>query len=86
MTDEEVLKLFKKAFGENLKKIRKEKLASLGKVDANTKYNKSNYHKYEQGFGNPTLETILSIAGALNVEPRELLDFKFEYKFDEKNR
>jgi transcriptional regulator with XRE-family HTH domain len=86
MRDQEILKSFKKAFGENLKRIRESRIESLGKVDSNTKYDKSNYHKYERGVGNPTLETILSIAHALNVEPRELLDFKFDLKLEDKNR
>jgi len=76
MTDKE-LKDYKKAFGENLKRIRAEKYSSLSKLDADTKFDSSNYHKYEKGDGNPTLETILEIAASLKVHPRELLDFKF---------
>ncbi len=85
MKDADILRSFKKAFGENLKAIRETKLKSLGQVDSNTKYNKSNFHKYEKGIGNPTLETIFSIANALDVEPKLLLDFNFDFKLDDKN-
>ena len=79
MTEKEVLKAYRKAFGENLKRIRKEKISTLSGVDANTKFDASNYHKYELGNGNPTLETILIIANGLGVSPKDLLDFEFDY-------
>lgn len=79
MTDRE-LKDYKKAFGENLKRIRAEKYSSLSKLDADSKFDSSNYHKYEKGDGNPTLKTILEIAASLRIHPKELLDFEFTMK------
>ncbi len=80
MTEEEALKAYRKAFGENLQNIRKGKISTLSGVDTNTKFNSSNYHKYELGNGNPTLETILLIATGLGVHPKELLDFDFDFR------
>lgn len=80
MTDKEVLSAYKKAFGENLKKVRERKIDTLRKVDTNTKFDSSNYHKYEIGKGNPTLETLLTIAVGLDVNPKELLDFDFDLR------
>lgn len=79
MTEKE-LKDYKKAFGDNLKRIRLEKYSTLSKLDADTKFDSSNYHKYEKGDGNPTLETILDIAASLQIHPRELLNFNFKDK------
>jgi DNA-binding phage protein len=78
MAKEELLKAYKKAFGENLKKIRAEKIKTLSGVDSKTKFDSSNYHKYEVGTGNPTLETIVSIATGLGIHPKELLNFEFD--------
>ncbi len=78
MNDKEIFKLYKKAFGDNLQRIRKERTDTVRKVDTNTKFDASNYHKYETGKGNPTIETLFSIARGLGVEPKVLLDFKFD--------
>ncbi|QGK73408.1 helix-turn-helix domain-containing protein [Flavobacterium sp. SLB02] len=80
MAKKELLNAYKKAFGENLKKIREEKIKTLSGVDSRTKFDSSNYHKYEIGTGNPTLETIVSIATGLDVHPKELLNFDFDLK------
>lgn len=78
MAKEELLKAYKKAFGENLKEIRTKKITTLSGVDSTTKFDSSNYHKYEIGTGNPTLETIVSIAAGLGVHPKELFNFDFD--------
>jgi transcriptional regulator with XRE-family HTH domain len=80
MAEEEALKAYRIAFGKNLRKIRKERISTLSGVDTNTKFNASNYHKYELGNGNPTLETILLIATGLGVHPKDLLNFDFDFK------
>lgn len=49
-------------------------------VSKNSGFNKSNYSKYEQGIGNPTIETILKMAIVLEIEPKDLFDFKFDIK------
>lgn len=67
-----------KAFGENLKKLRTQNdIKTLSAVDRETAMNSSNYHKYEQGKGNPTLKKILELAIAIGVDPKDLLDFEF---------
>lgn len=83
MAKEELLKDYRKAFGENLKKIREEKIKTLSGVDSKTRFDASNYHKYEVGTGNPTLETIVRIATGLGIHPKELLNFDFQLKSDE---
>ena len=59
---------------------REEKIKTLSGVDSRTKFDSSNYHKYEIGTGNPTLETLVSIATGLGIHPKELLDFDFDLK------
>lgn len=83
MSKEKLLQDYRKAFGENLKKIREEKIRTLSDVDSKTRFDASNYHKYEVGTGNPTLETIVRIATGLGIHPKELLNFEFELKSDE---
>jgi len=87
MAKEELLIEYRKAFGENLKKIREEqKIKALSGVDKTTRFDSSNYHKYEMGSGNPTLETIVRIATGLGVHPKELLNFEFDLRSDELHR
>lgn len=78
MAKEELLIAYKKAFGENLKEIRTKKITTLSGVDSTTKFDSSNYHKYEIGTGNPTLETLVRIATGLGIHPKELFDFDFD--------
>ncbi|WP_409415786.1 helix-turn-helix domain-containing protein [Flavobacterium sp. PS2] len=83
MAKDKLLKDYRKAFGENLKRIREEKIKTLSGVDSKTRFDSSNYHKYEIGTGNPTLETIIRIATGLGVHPKELLNFDFEIKSED---
>lgn len=83
MAKEELLKDYRKRFGENLRKIREEKIKTLSGVDSLTRFDASNYNKYETGEGNPTLETIARIATGLGVHPKDLLNFDFELRFDD---
>lgn len=72
------------SYGKTLKKIRKEKnIETLDAVDKSSAMDSSNYHKYEQGKGNPTLTKILELAVAIGVNPKELLDFDFEVNKEE---
>ncbi|MDI5888485.1 helix-turn-helix domain-containing protein [Flavobacterium yafengii] len=83
MAKQEVLIDYRKAFGENLKKIREEKIKTLSGVDKKTDFDASNYHKYEKGTGNPTIETLVRIATGLGIHPKDLLDFEYELKSDD---
>lgn len=86
MDSKEVLTLYMKKFSEHLKKIRKEKYTSMDAVAQNSVFDSSNYNKYENGKGNPTIETILKMASTFGIPPKELFDFEFDlekYKIDE---
>lgn len=86
MNSKDVLKLYMQCFSEHLKEIRKEKYNSMDAVAQNSAFDSSNYNKYENGKGNPTIETILKMASAFKIPPKELFDFDFDiekYKIDE---
>ena len=68
-------KILLKAFGLNLKKIRKQKHLSYRKVSQNCELDYSNISKIEKGEINITLTTINELASGLEVHPKELLDF-----------
>lgn len=74
------LKAFMEAFSENLIRLRKNKFGTMDEVALNSKFDSSNYNKFEKGKGNPTVETILKIASLLEVNPKELFDFDFDIK------
>ena len=80
MDSKEVLSIYMKAFAENLKRVRTDKFDKMSGVSKNSGFNKSNYSKYEHGIGNPTIETILKMAIVLEIEPKDLFDFKFDIK------
>ncbi len=67
------------AFGENLKRLRLEKKLSQEKLALNSDIEYMQIFRIEHGKINTTISTILAIARALNVPPRELLDFEFDY-------
>lgn len=65
------------AFGAHIKKIRLSKKYSLLQVDQRCDLDESNISKIEHGKVNIQLSTIFELAKGLEVEPKELLDFKF---------
>ncbi len=82
----EVLRLYMEAFSENLKEIRAIKYKSMDAVAQNSAFDSSNYNKYENGKGNPTIETLLKMASAFGIPPKELFDFDFDvekYRIEE---
>lgn len=86
MDSKEVLRLYMEAFSENLRQIRATKYPSMDSVAQNSTFDASNYNKYENGKGNPTIETILKMSSAFGIPPKELFDFEFDikrYKIDE---
>lgn len=86
MNSKEVLKLYMKMFSEHLKEIRETKYKSMDEVAKNSNFDSSNYNKFENAKGNPTIETILKMASTLGISPKELFDFDFDikkYKIDE---
>ncbi|MET3730544.1 helix-turn-helix domain-containing protein [Moheibacter stercoris] len=80
MDSKDVLRIYMEKFSENLRKVRKEKFNSADELSKNTSFDSSNYSKYEKAHGNPTIETILKMASAFEIEPKELFDFDFDIK------
>lgn len=64
------------SFGSNLKRIREEKGFSLRALAANCDLDDSQISKIENGKKNIQLSTIFELAKGLEIEPKELLDFK----------
>lgn len=64
-----------KAFGENLKTLRKGKGLTQSDVAHEAGISYANYNYTESGSYNPSLAVILAIAEALEVHPAELLAF-----------
>ena len=66
----------KEQFGKHLKKIRQEKQLPLRTVAINCDLDDSQISKIENGVWDVQLSTIFELAKGLNVDPKELLDFK----------
>ena len=60
-----------KKFGQNLRKIRKEKGISMQQLAHQAEIELSQIYRIETGKINPKLSTIINIAKALNVNPKE---------------
>ena len=69
-------KIYLKAFGANLKKVRKDKLLSYRQLSHNCNIDYSDISKIEKGEINITLTTTRELAAGLEVHPRDLLDFE----------
>lgn len=63
----------KKRFGEQVKKLRKQKGLSQERLALSAGIERSYMGLIERGKGNPTLEKVGAIAKALQVSPQELL-------------
>lgn len=63
----------KKRFGEQIKKLRKQKGLSQERLALSAGIERSYMGLIERGKGNPTLEKVGSIAHALQVSPQQLL-------------
>ncbi len=62
-------------FGKNLKKIRTNCKISQEKLAEEAKLDRTYISVLERGKKNPSLRIICQLARALNVEPKELLNF-----------
>lgn len=78
MSDNERIK---KIFGEKLRELRLDKELSLKKADAQSGLDSSNIFKYETGQRDPQLTTIIKLALALKVHPKDLFDTDFGINF-----
>ncbi|WP_303316758.1 helix-turn-helix transcriptional regulator [Flavivirga abyssicola] len=73
---EEVLVLF----GRRVAELRLDKKLSLRELAKECDLDNSKINKIEKGKINVQFFTILELAGALKVHPKELFDFKHEWK------
>lgn len=67
-----------KEFGENLRKLRKDKGLSLREMSYACSIDNSKIAKIEKGMINITLTTLLQLAVALDVHPSSLLDYELK--------
>lgn len=65
-----------KEFGNTLKKVRRQRKISLRNLAAMTELEHAHISRIEAGQINPTLTTIVFLANALEVSPRDLLPEK----------
>lgn len=65
------------AFGENLKKIRTAKKLSRDTLAAYAGVEVMQIYRIETGKINTTISTLQSLATALDIHPKRLLDFEF---------
>jgi transcriptional regulator with XRE-family HTH domain len=70
-------KIALKKFGDNLRKLRKNKSLTLRELSSACNIDYSNILRIEQGKINPTLTTILELASALELNPLVLLDYNY---------
>lgn len=69
---------FQAAFGKQIEKIRTQQNLSFRQLAQRCDIDFSNISKIEKGEINIQLGTILELAKGLNVQPKELFDFKFD--------
>ena len=73
MDSKEKTELLKK-FGQQLKRVREEKGISAAELGRLTFIDKPHITRLEKGGTNPTLTTLIKLAGALEVEIHELFE------------
>lgn len=66
--------------GKRISEIRNNNKQTLDDIEFITGIDSSDVNKYEQGKINLTIKTLLKLSIALNIEPKELINFKFDYK------
>lgn len=83
MLDEIKKEEFKIKFGKQLGLIKKKKNLSYRMIAKNCDLDSSFISKIEKGTENITLETILNLLYGLDIQPKELFDFKIELNNDD---
>lgn len=76
LTEEQLLN-YKKAFGSRLQEIRLKKGLSQTALASMLSYEKTTISRIENGRTNFTFSTIVKICLALEIEMKEVYDFKF---------
>lgn len=69
---------FLKDFGQLVKKHREFKKYTLEDMEFHTGIDSSDFNKIEQGKTNITFRTFLKVSVGLDIQPKELLDFKVD--------
>lgn len=69
-------KSFQIAIGKRIRQLREEKKISQVELAALCNFEKSNMSRLEAGNTNPTAFTLYTISQKLNIDVKELLDFK----------
>ncbi len=78
MNVDNILGEFLSVFGKRIKELREKKGYTLEEIDALCDIDPSDFSKIEKGKANITFRTLIKISLALEVNPRELFDFKLE--------
>lgn len=68
---------FIKAFGKHLRKLRKQKKLTQEELAIDCNISISQVSRIERGEINTTLSTLLVLATALEIEPKDLFNFSF---------
>ncbi|SFZ89530.1 Helix-turn-helix [Flaviramulus basaltis] len=76
--EEEAKKQMLKAFGSNLKKIRKERGFSYRELAQLCDVDHSQISKIEKGLISIQITTLVELSKGLEIHPKELLDFDFK--------
>lgn len=71
---------FLKEFGKKVKSEREAKKYTLEDMAFHTGIDTSDFNKIEQGKKNITLKTFIKIAKGLNLQPKDLFDFKIKFE------
>ncbi|HEX7755648.1 MAG TPA: helix-turn-helix transcriptional regulator [Niabella sp.] len=74
------IELLKKAFGENLQKIRTSKRKSLLELSYNCSIDESKISKIEHGKFDIKMSTIFELAKGLEIHAKKLMDFEVEFE------
>lgn len=75
-SDEELYAEYLQKVGDKILEYRVKMNMSQGALALECGMDKPNLRKLEKGKGNPTVKTLLRLAMALEIEPKELLDIK----------
>ncbi|PVD54103.1 XRE family transcriptional regulator [Terrimonas sp.] len=67
-------------FGKQVEKFRKKKKLSYRKLAQNCNIDYSDISKIEKGKANITMLTLLELAKGLEIHPKKLLDFEFDFE------
>jgi transcriptional regulator with XRE-family HTH domain len=68
------------AFGQNLKRLRELKKLTPELLATYANIETKQIYRIEAGEHSPTISTVAAIANALELHPKKLFDFEFEFK------